>query len=102
MSCGLGQQLQDRMLLNSDELIQYYAIDMEDMDNFDFHLRKILIPRVPDTKGSKTVREVCGWISGKLLLYLICLSNDLFYKSTFIFIAHRKLHAKPWMGCSNR
>ena len=71
MSCGLGQQLQDRMLLNSDELIQYYAIDMEDMDNFDFHLRKILILRVPDTKGSKTVREVCGWISRKLLLYLI-------------------------------
>ena len=58
MSCGIGQQLQDRMLLNSDELIQYYAIDMEDMDNFDFHLRKIIIPRVPDTKGSKRVREV--------------------------------------------
>ena len=58
MSCGLGQQLQNRMLLNSDELIQYYAIDMEDIDNFDFHLTKILIPRVPDTKGSKTVREV--------------------------------------------
>lgn len=60
MSCGLGQQLQDRMLLNLDELIQSYAIDMEDMENFDFHLRKILIPRVPGTKGSKTVREVRG------------------------------------------
>ena len=59
MSCGLELQLQNRMLLNSDELIQYYAIDMEDMDNFDFHLRKILIPRVPGTKGSKSVREVC-------------------------------------------
>ena len=57
---GLGQQLQNRMLRNSDELIQYYAINMEDMDNFNFHLRKILIPRVPGTKGSKTVREVCG------------------------------------------
>jgi len=54
---GLGQQLQNRMLRNSDELIQYYAINMEDMDNFNFHLRKILIPRVPGTKGSKTVRE---------------------------------------------
>ena len=59
MSCGLGEQLQNRMLLNSDGLIQYYAIDMEDMDNLKFHLRKILIPRVPGTKGSKTVREVC-------------------------------------------
>ena len=59
---GLGQQLQNRMLRNSDELIQYYAINMEDMDNFKFHLGKILIPRVPGTKGSKTVREVCGRI----------------------------------------
>ena len=58
MSCGLELQLQNRMLLNSDELIKYYAIDMEDMDNFDFHLRKLLIPRVPDIKGSKRVREV--------------------------------------------
>ena len=58
MSCGLELQLQNRMLLNSDELIQYYAIDMEDMDNFDFHLRKMLILRVPDTIGSQTAREV--------------------------------------------
>ena len=57
---GLGQQLQNRMLRNSDELIQYYAINMEDMNNFNFHLRKILIQRVPGTKGSKIVREVCG------------------------------------------
>ena len=45
------------MVRNSDRLIQHYAIDMEDMNDFNFHLSNILIPRVPDTKGSKTVRQ---------------------------------------------
>ena len=53
-----GNDLQQRMVRNADSLIQYFAVDMEDMQNFDFHLKKILIPRVPGTKGSQIVREV--------------------------------------------
>ena len=51
--------LQDRLNGNSDDLIQYYAVNMEDMSDFNRHLREILIPRVPGTKGSQRVREVC-------------------------------------------
>ena len=50
--------LQDGMVKNADKLIKYFAVDMEDMDNFDHHLQMILIPRVPGTKGNKIVREV--------------------------------------------
>ena len=46
------------MVKNSDKLIKYFAVDMEDMDNFDKHLQMILVPRVPGTKGNKIVREV--------------------------------------------
>ena len=53
-----GADLQQRMVRNADSLIKYFAVDMEDMQNFDFHLQKILIPRVPGTKGSQIVREV--------------------------------------------
>ena len=55
---GLAQTLETRMVQNADALIKYYAVDMEDMSNFNFHLNKILIPRVPGTKGSQLVREV--------------------------------------------
>jgi len=54
---GHGRTLQDRMTKNADALIKYYAVDMEDMNNFNKHLNKILIPRVPGTKGSQLVRE---------------------------------------------
>ena len=53
-----GQNLQERMVRNADELIKYFAVDMEDMGNFNHHLQKILIPRVPGTKGSEIVRKV--------------------------------------------
>ena len=46
------------MVRNADELIKYFAVDMEDMGNFNHHLQKILIPRVPGTKGSEIVRKV--------------------------------------------
>lgn len=46
------------MVKNADKLIKYFAVDMEDMDNFDHHLQMILIPRVAGTKGNKIVREV--------------------------------------------
>jgi len=52
-----GADLQRQMVQNADSLIKYFAVDMEDMQNFDFHLQKILIPRVPGTKGSQIVRE---------------------------------------------
>ena len=51
------QNLQDRQNVNSDGLIQSYAVNMEDMGNFNLHLNKILIPRVPGTKGSEIVRK---------------------------------------------
>ena len=57
----LGQAGQDHQLKmdhNMDKMIKYFAFDMEDMVNFDFHLRKILIPRVPGTVGNMLVREV--------------------------------------------
>ena len=57
----LGQAGQDHQLKmdhNMDKMIKYFAVDMEDMENFDFHLRRILIPRVPGTVGNKLVREV--------------------------------------------
>ena len=53
-----GQNLQDQMVQNADKLIKYFAVDMEDMTNFNQHLQKILIPRVPGTKGNKLVRKV--------------------------------------------
>jgi len=49
--------LQDGMLKNADELIKYFAVDMEDMDNFKHHLQMILIPRVSGTKGNNIVGE---------------------------------------------
>lgn len=52
-----GQNLQNEMVQNADKLIKYFAVDMEDMTNFNHHLQKILIPRVPGTKGSKLVRK---------------------------------------------
>ena len=53
-----GQTLQSRLISNADQLVQYYAVNMEDMDNFKFHLNKILIPRVPGTAGNAIVRQV--------------------------------------------
>ena len=50
--------LQDGMLKNADKLIKYFAVDMEDMDNFKHHLQMILIPRVSGTKGNNIVGEV--------------------------------------------
>ena len=50
--------LQDGMVKNADKLIKYFAVDMEDMDNFKHHLQMILIPRVSGTKGNNIVGEV--------------------------------------------
>lgn len=74
---GHSRTLQDRMTKNADALIKYYAVDMEDMNNFNKHLNKILIPRVPGTKGSQLVREHIKKIYGRP--WLEC-SNSEFYR----------------------
>ena len=65
----LGQVGQDHPFeidQNADKMIKYFAVEMEDMENFDLHLHKILIPRVPGTFGNMLVREV-----GTLCLIII-------------------------------
>ena len=49
--------LNQRMLDNATGLIQYYGVELEDMENFTYNLYNILIPRVPGTKGSRIVRQ---------------------------------------------
>ncbi len=40
------------------ESIDYFANGLKNEKDFKKHLRKILIPRVPGTQGSETVRNV--------------------------------------------
>ena len=76
-----GQYLQDRMVQNSYELIKYFAVNMENMKNFNYHLQKILIPRVPGTSGSYIVRKVSSVLN---LAQFYVTKNDVFINKTII------------------